>query len=101
MVDRVGSGGTLEFAVGAGDRATELRRFAGDLLVGNFGDGTINAFDPHDDRFLGRLLGGDGKPIAIGDLWALIPGNGGAGATPTRSTSPPACKTRRTACSAA
>ena len=93
MVDRVGSGGTLNSPWGLAIAPQSFGKFAGDLLVGNFGDGTINAFDPNDDQFLGRL-GGDGKPIATGDLWALIPGNGGAGVTPTRSASPSACKTR-------
>ena len=82
MIDRVGSGGTLDSPWGLAIAPQSFGKFAGDLLVGNFGDGTINAFDPNDDRFLGRLLGGDGKPIAIGDLWALIPGNGGAGGDP-------------------
>jgi hypothetical protein len=45
--------------------------------VGNFGDGTINAFNLENDKFAGTLDGVDGKPITIGDLWALTPGNGG------------------------
>jgi len=53
--------------------------FGGDLLVGNFGDGTISAFDPNNGTFEGKLLGLDGKPIVEGDLWGLIVGNGGSG----------------------
>jgi hypothetical protein len=49
------------------------------LLVGNFGDGTINAFNLNTDQFKGALKGADGKPIVIGDLWAISPGNGGSG----------------------
>ena len=56
--------------------------FSGDLLVGNFGDGTINVFDPKNDHFLGKLDGADGKPIQIQDLWALAPGNGGPNSNP-------------------
>ncbi|HEV3339163.1 MAG TPA: TIGR03118 family protein, partial [Pirellulales bacterium] len=52
--------------------------FGGDLLVGNFGDGHINAFDPHNGRFLGTLDNAAGKPITIGNLWALRFGNGNA-----------------------
>ena len=60
----------------------DFGKFAGDLLVGNFGDGTINAFNLQNDKFVGTLDGVDGKPITIGDLWALTPGNGGrAGST--------------------
>ena len=53
--------------------------FAGDLLVGNFGDGTINAFDPKNFQFEGKLTGADGNPLTITDLWQIIPGNGGSG----------------------
>ncbi|MDB5481965.1 MAG: hypothetical protein JWO83_3018 [Caulobacteraceae bacterium] len=55
---------------------------AGDLLVGNFGDGTISAFDPLTGAFAGKLLGKDGNPIVEGDLWGLITGNGGMGGDP-------------------
>jgi hypothetical protein len=55
----------------------DFGKFAGDLLVGNFGDGTINAFNLKNDKFVGTLDGVDGKPITIGDLWTLTPGNGG------------------------
>ena len=57
-------------------------QFAGDLLVGNFGDGTINAFDLKTHDFAGTLLGPDGKPLQIGDLWALTNGTGAAGTDP-------------------
>jgi uncharacterized protein (TIGR03118 family) len=52
---------------------------AGALLVGNFGDGTISAFDPADGDFLGKLRGTDGRPLFIDGLWALVPGNDGMG----------------------
>ena len=53
-------------------------QFAGDLLVGNFGDGTINAFvlTPN-AMFAGQLTGDNGMPLSIDGLWALIPGNDG------------------------
>jgi len=38
-------------------------KFAGDLLVSNFGDGTIDAFDPKNFKFEGQLPASDGKPI--------------------------------------
>jgi uncharacterized protein (TIGR03118 family) len=49
--------------------------FAGKLLVGNFGDGTISVFDQNTDAFLGKLEGRDHKPLFLRDLWALTPGN--------------------------
>src|SRR6266487_332943 len=51
-------------------------RFGGDLLVGNFGDGRINAYDPATGGFRGRLKHEDGSPIQIDGLWALRFGNG-------------------------
>jgi uncharacterized protein (TIGR03118 family) len=54
-------------------------RFSGDLLVGNFGDGRINAYDPRTGAFGGRLRHEDGSPIEIEGLWALRFGNGVTG----------------------
>jgi uncharacterized protein (TIGR03118 family) len=51
-------------------------RFSGALLVGNFGNGRINAYDPGTGEFLGRLRHEDGRPIEIDGLWALRFGNG-------------------------
>lgn len=50
--------------------------FGGDLLVGNFGDGTINAYNPRSGHFEGQLTNEDGNPIQIDGLWALRFGNG-------------------------
>ena len=44
--------------------------FGGDILVGNFGDGRINAFNPTTGRFLGQLRT-HGGPITISGLWGL------------------------------
>ena len=55
--------------MGPRDRAAELRRFGGDLLVGNFGDGAIHAYDPHNGRSQGTLMNRDGNPILIDGLW--------------------------------
>jgi uncharacterized protein (TIGR03118 family) len=57
---------------------------AGDLLVGNFGDGTISIFDLPTGNFMGKLLGTDGNPIQIDGLWALANGNGGSGGDPNK-----------------
>ena len=52
------------------------------LLVGNFGDGLINAFDASTGAQLGQLDDPDGEPIQIDGLWALQVGNGGSGGDP-------------------
>jgi uncharacterized protein (TIGR03118 family) len=84
MLHRVASGGVLDSPWGLAIAPSGFGEFANDLLVGNFGDGTINAFNPKNDHFLGKLLGTDGAPITIGDLWALIPGTGSAGTDPNK-----------------
>lgn len=50
--------------------------FAGAVLIGNFGDGRINAFHPATGDYLGTLLDADTNPIQIPGLWGLIFGNG-------------------------
>lgn len=50
--------------------------FAGALLVGNFGNGHINAYDIQSGAFLGTLTNTNGNPIEIPGLWGLIVGNG-------------------------
>ncbi len=54
----------------------------GQILVGNFGDGLINAYDRVSGTFLGTLEDSAGAPLVIDGLWALGFGNGGsAGST--------------------
>ncbi len=48
-----------------------LGRFGGTLFVGNFGDGTINAFDLRSGRFVGQLEDRMGRTLAIEGLWGL------------------------------
>jgi uncharacterized protein (TIGR03118 family) len=55
--------------------------FSGDLLVGNFGDGRIHAFNPTTLALRGVLRRGNNRPVSIDGLWALIPGNGVEGGT--------------------
>ena len=75
----VGQGGAINSPWGLDIAPSSFGEFAGDLLVGNFGDGTISAYDLTTGAFEGRLLGTDGNPIVVGDLWALMNGNGGKG----------------------
>jgi len=50
-------------------------QFGGALLVGNFGDGHVNAFDAKTGAFLGQLTDDQGNSIAIPGLWGLTFGN--------------------------
>jgi uncharacterized protein (TIGR03118 family) len=80
LLGRIGSNGTLDSPWGLALAPSGFGKIAGDLLVGNFGDGTINIFspDPANPAFLGQLLAADLKPLSIDGLWGLIPGNDGA-----------------------
>jgi uncharacterized protein (TIGR03118 family) len=81
LIGRVATGGTLDAPWGLAIAPASFGTWAGALLVGNFGDGRINAYGA-DDSFLGQVLGADGRPLTIDGLWALAPGNGGsAGST--------------------
>ena len=79
FLGRIASDGALNSPWGLAIAPASFGEFAGDLLVGNFGDGRINVFDLPTDAFLGQLLGLDGKPLEIDGLWGLILGNGGSG----------------------
>jgi uncharacterized protein (TIGR03118 family) len=50
--------------------------FSNRLLVGNFGDGIINAYDVFDGHFVGHLRMGNGKDVKIDGLWGIAFGNG-------------------------
>jgi uncharacterized protein (TIGR03118 family) len=82
LLHRVASGGVLNSPWGLAIAPSGFGEFSHDLLVGNFGDGTINIFNPKTDHFLGKLEGANGAPIQIDDLWALIPGNSGTNTDP-------------------
>jgi len=80
LIGRVGSNGTLDAPWGLAIAPTSFGGFAGDLLVGNFGNGTIDIFNQVTDTYLGQVLAGINDPLSIHGLWALTPGNGaGAG----------------------
>lgn len=79
LIQRVASNGPLDSPWGLAIAPQSFGKLAGDLLVGNFGDGTIDAYNLKNDQFQGQLTGSNGKPVVIGDLWAITPGNGGSG----------------------
>jgi len=87
LVARVAQHGLLNAPWGLALAPANFGRFSGDLLVGNFGDGKINAFEPQLNGhfgFRGQLRNGSGHAIAIDGLWALGFGNG-ANAGPTNT----------------
>jgi uncharacterized protein (TIGR03118 family) len=79
--ERIASRGTLNAPWGLAIAPASFGRFAGALLVGNFGDGRINVY--RDDYFLGQLRDTSNKRIEIDGLWALLPGTATTGGTGT------------------
>lgn len=90
FVSRLASQGTLNSPWGLALAPGNFGQFSNDLLVGNFGDGHINAFNPTTGAFLGQLTAGDGTPLVIDKLWGLFFGTGSASApaAPTSGRSP-------------
>jgi uncharacterized protein (TIGR03118 family) len=78
FLSRVASGGTLNAPWGLAIAPSSFGPLAGSLLVGNFGDGKISAFDLGSNTSLGQIQAADGTPLVIDGLWALTPGNGGS-----------------------
>jgi uncharacterized protein (TIGR03118 family) len=77
LLQKLASGGTLNSPWGLALAPSTFGAFAGDLLVGNFGDGTINAFNLTSGAFVAQMQSPTGTKIAIPGLWALDFGNGG------------------------
>ena len=82
LLNRLVTRGDLNSPWGVTLAPASFGSFGNDLLVGNFGDGTINAFDPITGMFVGELRDADGNPIVNSGLWALAFGNGGSGFDP-------------------
>src|SRR5262249_40495812 len=78
FVKRLVSRGALASPWGMALAPSDFGRFSGDLLVGNFGNGHINVYNPVTGRHLGELRRASGKPIVIDGLWGLAFGNGNA-----------------------
>ena len=81
LVRRFASRGPLNAPWGLAMAPATFGKFANALLVGNFGDGRISAFEPTSGKFLGRLRNTNGEILSIDGLWAITQG-GGAGTTP-------------------
>jgi uncharacterized protein (TIGR03118 family) len=81
FVRRLVTRGALNSPWGLALAPRSFGRFGGDLLVGNFGNGLINAYNPTNGASLGRLRQPNGLPIQIDGLWGLKFGNGNAAKT--------------------
>jgi uncharacterized protein (TIGR03118 family) len=76
MVRRLVSGGALNAPWGLAMAPANFGSFSNMLLVGNFGDGKINAYKSDTGEFVGTLSKADGTAIVIDGLWGIAFGNG-------------------------
>ena len=81
FVRRLVTRGVLNSPWGLALAPAGFGKFSGALLVGNFGNGEINAFNPNTGARLGELRDTHGRRIVIDGLWALRFGNGNAAKT--------------------
>jgi uncharacterized protein (TIGR03118 family) len=71
LLQRLVSRGRLDSPWAVTLAPSSFGAFGGDILVGNFGDGHIDAYDPMTGEFQGELGGPGGGPITIDGLWGL------------------------------
>jgi uncharacterized protein (TIGR03118 family) len=77
------AGGKLQAPWGVATAPSSFGKFSNDLLVGNFGNGRINAFNAK-GKLVGQLTTNGKKPLAIPGLWALGVGNNGKAGSPNK-----------------
>jgi uncharacterized protein (TIGR03118 family) len=84
MQELIPTGGPLNAPWGMAMAPQGFGSYGGDLLIGNFGDGRINVFDPTTGEMLGTLMDAStGAPVHIPGLWGIAFGNGAFSQSPT------------------
>jgi uncharacterized protein (TIGR03118 family) len=81
LISQFASAGSLNAPWGIAIAPAGFGSLQGDVLIGNFGDGTINIFSPNGTAlasFEGPLMSSSGQPMAFPGLWSLVFGNGDA-----------------------
>jgi hypothetical protein len=86
FVARAVTGGNLNAPWGVAIAPTGFGVFGGDLLIGNFGDGIINAYNPTTFAFQGQLTDATGKALSYASLWEITFGQ--SNATPAGAGDP-------------
>ena len=76
FIRRVASHGQLNAPWGLALAPADFPPFGNALIVGNFGDGRLNAYDVESGELLGPLRDATGKRIVIDGLWGIVFGNG-------------------------
>jgi uncharacterized protein (TIGR03118 family) len=81
LISRFATAGALNAPWGVAIAPAGFGSLQGDVLIGNFGDGSINIFSPNGTalaNFEGPLMSSSGQPFAFPGLWSLVFGNGDA-----------------------
>ena len=81
LVGQFASAGALNAPWGIAIAPAGFGSLQGDVLIGNFGDGTISIFSPNGTalaNFEGPLMSTAGQPLTFPGLWSLAFGNGDA-----------------------
>ncbi len=79
FLQRLVTGGQLDSPWGIALAPAGFGLFGSDILIGNFGNGQINAFNPTTGSYIGTLESAPDTRLANSGLWALEFGNGSAG----------------------
>jgi uncharacterized protein (TIGR03118 family) len=79
FVKRFVTHGALNAPWGVAQASAKFGPFSNDILIANFGDGTINAFDPTTGDLAGQLTNAAGNPIVNAGLHGIVFGVSGAG----------------------
>jgi uncharacterized protein (TIGR03118 family) len=82
FIKRIATGGPLSAPWGIVLAPSSFGSFSNDLLIGNFGNGEILAYDATSDLFLGTINGANGQPLVNDHLWALETRAGGSSFDP-------------------
>jgi uncharacterized protein (TIGR03118 family) len=75
LIKQLAATGALNAPWGLALAPSDFGTLSGALLVGNFGDGNINAYDPAAGTFIGTVMDSSGKAIATPGLWGIAFGN--------------------------
>ena len=76
LLKQLVNAGALNAPWGIAMAPSSFGTYGGMLLVANFGDGKINAYDPGSGAWMGALGKADGTPLVLDGLWGIAFGNG-------------------------
>jgi uncharacterized protein (TIGR03118 family) len=89
FIARAATGGNLDSPWGVAIAPADFGIFGGALLIGNLGNGIIDAYNPTTYAYLGQLTNGAGQPLTYASLWELLPGGTTVGNTTSVSGGDP------------